>query len=944
MSALPSTLRSLLESTVKKARDLAEVGARAGLIALGVEAATAPLHLSPSQKQLRTRLRAHGKQVGDERQTNGTQTLTHLVWDTAYEQWHQMLFARFLAENSLLMHPSGVAVTLADCAELVEDPNEARGATTAAQLAAIFATAMLPQIFRPHDPVLAVAFAPEHQKPLEQLVEALPAAVFTAEDSLGWVYQFWQAKRKQEVNDSEVKIGADELPAVTQLFTEPYMVQFLLHNSLGAWWAAKRIPKALWTTATSEDELRTAAAEGLHGYAFTYLRCVRGEDGTWAPAAGTFPTWPSVAKDLKTLDPCCGSGHFLVALLHLLSRFRMIEEDLSPRTAIDAVLRDNLHGLEIDPRCTQIAAFAVALAAWTFPGSEGFRSLPAPHIACSGLRVAAKREEWMAIADRVASADRERLRQGMGRLWDVFQQAPVLGSLLDPGQVTGNGDLFTAGWSELLPLLQQTISNDSSIEGEEHLEFGITARGLIDAARVMSGRYCFVGTKVPYLAGGKQVEELRAWIDANSFDARADLATVFLDRSMRFCVEGGSTALVMPQNWHFLTTYRGLRERLLAETTWNFIARLGPKGFITPMWDFNVQLFIASALKATTASMINGLDVSQAKTPAEKSLELVKCSLLTANQSDQSGNPDSIISFSEKSDLPLFSQCGNGWQGIATSDSHRFCMSYFEIPFIQGGWIPFQGGASPSIHYGGREQVIFWEDGHGELTKICQEGASFRGVSAWGKRGVTVGQMSGLPATIYTGEHFGNSSPTIIPISQENITAFWVYCSSQQFADDLRKINQKLSVDNGYIGKIPFDLDHWTTICQERYPHGLPKPYTDDPTQWIFHGHPCGSVIWSDATNRTDHGPIRRDTTVLSIALARLLGYRWPAELDEQMDLVDWIAKKADRVTFVKKCTEGKFESRRTAARKRDDAGGKEALARCWELQSVAAYVSLTLV
>ena len=65
---------------------------------------------------------------------------------------------------------------------------------------------------------------------------------------------------------------------------------------------------------------------------------------------------------------------------------------------------------------------------------------------------------------------------------------------------------------------------------------------------------------------------------------------------------------------------------------------------------------------------------------------------------------------------------------------------------------------------------------------------------------------------------------------------------------------------------------------------------------------------------------------------------------DGVKDLVDWIAKKADRVTFVKKCTEGKFESRRTAARKRDDAGGKEALARCWELQSVAAYVSLTLV
>ena len=44
---------------------------------------------------------------------------------------------------------------------------------------------------------------------------------------------------EEEVNRSEKKIGADEMPAVTQLFTEDYMVLFLLHNTLGAWWAGK---------------------------------------------------------------------------------------------------------------------------------------------------------------------------------------------------------------------------------------------------------------------------------------------------------------------------------------------------------------------------------------------------------------------------------------------------------------------------------------------------------------------------------------------------------------------------------------------------------------------------------------------------------------------------------------------------------------------------------
>ena len=98
---------------------------------------------------------------------------------------------------------------------------------------------MLPQIFRKGDPVLEVALPPETRSEMEDLLKELPREVFVADDSLGWVYQFWQADRKDEINKSEKKIGADELPAVTQLFTEDYMVLFLLHNTLGAWWAGK---------------------------------------------------------------------------------------------------------------------------------------------------------------------------------------------------------------------------------------------------------------------------------------------------------------------------------------------------------------------------------------------------------------------------------------------------------------------------------------------------------------------------------------------------------------------------------------------------------------------------------------------------------------------------------------------------------------------------------
>ena len=115
--------------------------------------------------------------------------------------------------------------------------------------------------------------------------------------------------------------------------------------------------------------------------------------------------------------------------------------------------------------------------------------------------------------------------------------------------------------------------------------------------------------------------------------------------------------------------------------------------------------------------------------------------------------------------------------------------------------------------------------------------------------------------------------------------AVWCFCSSPEYAASVREIDQKLNVTNATLVKVSFDLDHWKKIAADQYPDGLPEPYSDDPTQWIFHGDPCRSVVWNEETKRTDHGPPRIDGTVLQMAVARLLGYRWPAELDPAMRL-----------------------------------------------------------
>ena len=236
MPPLHSDLRRQLENVVVQARDLTEASARAALKRWAVDVAKPFDHFSAADKSFRTRLRARGKQAGDRRdEKRDTQEIDQLTEELAYEYWHRMLFARFLAENNLLMHPDGVAVTLAECDELAAPEKAANGFV----LAARFASRMLPEIFRIDDVLLEVEFPINDRLPLERLLASLPTQVFTADDSLGWVYQFWQSKKKDEVNKSGQKIDGRTLSAVTQLFTEHYMVEFLLHNTIGAWWCAR---------------------------------------------------------------------------------------------------------------------------------------------------------------------------------------------------------------------------------------------------------------------------------------------------------------------------------------------------------------------------------------------------------------------------------------------------------------------------------------------------------------------------------------------------------------------------------------------------------------------------------------------------------------------------------------------------------------------------------
>lgn len=145
--------------------------------------------------------------------------------------------------------------------------------------------------------------------------------------------------------------------------------------------------------------------------------------------------------------------------------------------------------------------------------------------------------------------------------------------------------------------------------------------------------------------------------------------------------------------------------------------------------------------------------------------------------------------------------------------------------------------------------------------------------------------MGSLPVTLYSGDLFDNNSSAVGPLAGDKLAAVWCFCSSPEYREAVRRIDQNTKVTNATLAKVPFELDRWRKVARERYPNGLPEPYSNDPTQWIFHGHPCRSLVWDDDAKRTIKGPVRTDATVLQVAVARLLGYRWPSEQDSGMKL-----------------------------------------------------------
>jgi len=284
----------------------------------------------------------------------------------------------------------------------------------------------------------------------------------------------------------------------------------------------------------------------------------------------------------------------------------------------------------------------------------------------------------------------------------------------------------------------------------------------------------------------------------------------------------------------------------------------------------NVVLTVIHAKPPEPQSESMALTLDMLEGAEEKAAGLRDGNYLMISQAAQRAHPDSRILTEAFGSGRLLEGAAQSFRGLGTTDQERFVRRMWELPRFDRRWQPFQSAPAGAAPYSGQSDALLWEEGQGVLERFAKQnpqlvkGTHRRGNPAWHKSGVIVSQMGNLPASIYRGDLFDSNAAVILPNDPSHLSAIWAFCSSPRYAELVRTIDKSIKVTSANLLKVLFDVEAWR---HDAPPEGsLPKPYTDDPTQWLFTGRPDGSA------------------EPLQVAVARLLGYTWPDHAGDDLD------------------------------------------------------------
>ena len=450
---------------------------------------------------------------------------------------------------------------------------------------------------------------------LRQVIEALdqvPSEAWCDDLTLGWVYQFWNDPDREALDakiNASGKIEPHEIAAKTQMFTERYMVEWLLQNSLGVTWLAI-CKKHGWTPEVESSgvladlEARRADWRKKREAGAIAADALMPTSGAMEEAWKYYVPQPMPAevvehapkslRELKLLDPACGSGHFLVVAFDLLAELYREEarhrgESWTDRQIAEWILEDNVHGIDIDPRAVQLAAAGLYLKARSLAKGADPRQV---NLVAPMLKLSALDEADPTLVKLEADLERETgIPPALTReLIATLAGVDHLGSLLKVGDAvdrvltahegafarqSGQQDLFqTKRAGDAKPLSRDAARNVvlQRLEGflGRHAgaeDLGLRLRGqqlsagLRFASLAKEGEYHVVVGNPPYQGTAKMKDA--KYVAKHYPKGKSDLYAAFLERGLELCRPGGASAMVTMRSWMFLSGFTALREHLL---------------------------------------------------------------------------------------------------------------------------------------------------------------------------------------------------------------------------------------------------------------------------------------------------------------------------------------------------------------------------------------------
>jgi hypothetical protein len=643
------------------------------------------------------------------------------------------------------------------------------------------------------------------EKLLEIMNATELACVWGEDETIGWVYQFFndQDERKKMREESEAPRNSRELAVRNQFFTPRYVVQFLTDNTLGRIWYEMR-------------ETKTALAERCE-----YM--VRRSGEVLAPRAKKDP------RDLRVLDPACGSGHFLLYAFEVLLAIyeEAFSDPESPRSeatgktlaedypSLDAlrkavpglVLAHNLHGVDIDPRCAQIAELALWMRAQKAYRDFGIGRAERAQIRRSNIVVA----EPLIADDQIAKEFVAKLGDAeLGRVFrslvEALNLAGDMGLLLRVEQLVKaprkQGELFAPPEERIRAALDRFVREEGGAMSTRRRLFADDATHGVALLGVAEKKFDTVLMNPPF---GEPTEKSSAYLASAYEDWNKNILCAFIARAQTLLAAGGICGTVVDRTINEKSTYEKFRRRYLLSDVFalQHVADLG-----WGVLDANVEVAALALGPGDPGPHFLGIDARTTEAKADALRD--KALAITMYVREAIRLPNAVIGYFFPAfairlfdTLPSLRDAGFDLFEGHTLKSERYFRVAWESPDRDRGyWTPLFNGTSYSrFAYPHHDTVSMhpssgvWADGGTVIRNVQKHGKS--GL-CYGKRGEYVDAQMLPPGFTSTVE-----GKACLPPSPEDGWAALALINSSlfQFLINLYTGQHKYS---GYVELIPY--------------------------------------------------------------------------------------------------------------------------------------------